>query len=118
MEASAPACRRLPKWTRAGVSRDAALASASCAKRWRRRLCCGQSLVVHLESVGIDHRDARSRGIPVVPRGDAGRSLCAPRDRLVAEASEHVLSFDWADAARQVGKVYEELARPLSLRTG
>ena len=54
----------------------------------------------------------------MVPRGDAGRSLCAPRDRLVAEASEHVLSFDWADAARQVGKVYEELARPLSLRTG
>ena len=52
------------------------------------------------------------------PRGDAGRSLCAPRDRLVAEASEHVLSFDWADAARQVGEVYEELARPLSLRTG
>ena len=25
------------------------------------------------------------------------------RDRLVAEASEHVLSFDWADVARQVG---------------
>src|SRR5439155_11895221 len=28
------------------------------------------------------------------------------RDRLVAEASEHVLSFDWADVARQVGEVY------------
>ena len=24
------------------------------------------------------------------------------RDRLVAEASEHVLTFDWADVARQV----------------
>jgi glycogen(starch) synthase len=39
------------------------------------------------------------------------------RDRLVAEASEHVLSFDWADVARQVGEVYTELVRPLSLRS-
>jgi glycogen(starch) synthase len=31
------------------------------------------------------------------------------RDRLVAEASEHVLTFDWADVARQVGGVYDEL---------
>jgi glycogen synthase len=31
------------------------------------------------------------------------------RDRLVAEASEHVLGFDWADVARQVSAVYEEL---------
>ncbi|HEX2234614.1 MAG TPA: glycosyltransferase family 4 protein, partial [Thermoleophilaceae bacterium] len=31
------------------------------------------------------------------------------RDRLVAEASEHVLTFDWADVARQVGGVYEEV---------
>ncbi|HWH45150.1 MAG TPA: glycosyltransferase family 4 protein [Thermoleophilaceae bacterium] len=31
------------------------------------------------------------------------------RDRLVAEASEHVLSFDWADVARQVAGVYVEL---------
>ena len=30
------------------------------------------------------------------------------RDRLVAEASEHVLSFDWADVARQVAAVYSE----------
>jgi glycogen(starch) synthase len=30
------------------------------------------------------------------------------RDRLVAEASEHVLSFDWADVARQVAAVYGE----------
>jgi len=36
------------------------------------------------------------------------------RDRLVAEASEHVLSFDWADVARQTADVYRELlaARP------
>jgi glycogen synthase len=40
------------------------------------------------------------------------------RDRLVAEASEHVLSFDWADVARQVGAVYGELVRPPSLRSG
>jgi glycogen synthase len=40
------------------------------------------------------------------------------RDRLVAEASEHVLSFDWADIARQVDAVYEDLPRPVSLRSG
>src|SRR5262249_56338063 len=31
------------------------------------------------------------------------------RDRLVAEASEHVLRFDWADVARQTVLVYERL---------
>jgi glycogen(starch) synthase len=31
------------------------------------------------------------------------------RERLVAEASEHVLSFDWTDVARQVTEVYGEL---------
>ena len=40
------------------------------------------------------------------------------RDRLVAEASEHVLRFDWADVARQVGAVYREVVRPPSLRSG
>jgi glycogen synthase len=30
------------------------------------------------------------------------------RDRLVAEASEHVLGFDWGDVARQVARVYAE----------
>jgi len=35
----------------------------------------------------------------------------ALRDRLVAEASEHVLSFDWADVARQTADVYAELRR-------
>lgn len=33
------------------------------------------------------------------------------RDRLVAEASEHVLHFDWADVARQTAEVYEALGR-------
>ena len=33
------------------------------------------------------------------------------RERLVAEASEHVLRFDWADVAEQTAAVYAELAR-------
>src|SRR5918998_1456392 len=33
------------------------------------------------------------------------------RERLVAEASEHVLTFDWADVARQARAVYAELTR-------
>ena len=31
------------------------------------------------------------------------------RDRLVAEASEHVLRFDWVDVARQTRGVYADL---------
>jgi glycogen(starch) synthase len=31
------------------------------------------------------------------------------RDRLVAEASEHVLTFDWADVARQTAEIYRGL---------
>jgi glycogen synthase len=34
------------------------------------------------------------------------------RDRLVAEASEHVLSFDWDDIARRTRAIYAELAPP------
>jgi glycogen(starch) synthase len=34
----------------------------------------------------------------------------ALRDRLVAEAQEHVLTFDWADVARQAAMVYEDVA--------
>ncbi len=34
----------------------------------------------------------------------------ALRDRLVAEASEHVLRFDWADVARRTRAVYAELS--------
>jgi glycogen(starch) synthase len=33
----------------------------------------------------------------------------ALRDRLVAEASEHVLRFDWGDVARQTAEVYARL---------
>ncbi len=34
----------------------------------------------------------------------------ALRDRLVAEASEHVLSFDWDDIAKRTRGIYDELA--------
>jgi glycogen(starch) synthase len=34
------------------------------------------------------------------------------RDRLVTEASEHVLSFDWDDIAQRTRGIYDELARP------
>jgi glycogen(starch) synthase len=34
----------------------------------------------------------------------------ALRERLVAEASEHVLRFDWADVARQTAAIYSELS--------
>jgi glycogen(starch) synthase len=33
----------------------------------------------------------------------------ALRDRLVAQAREHVLQFDWADVARQTAAVYDDL---------
>jgi glycogen(starch) synthase len=41
----------------------------------------------------------------------------ALRERLVAEASEHVLRFDWADVARQTAAVYEALALRTSRST-
>jgi glycogen(starch) synthase len=34
------------------------------------------------------------------------------RERLVAEASEHILRFDWADVARRTAGVYAELVAP------
>jgi len=72
----------------------------------------------------------------VVPNGDVGlrfrsrdaRSLGrmiervltdgALRDRLVAEASEHVLSFDWADVARQTAALYASLERRVPAPAG
>ncbi len=38
------------------------------------------------------------------------------RDRLVAEASEHVLRFDWSDVAQRTRGVYRELAGPTAGR--
>ncbi len=34
------------------------------------------------------------------------------RDRLVAEASEHVLRFDWDDIAKRTRGLYDGIARP------
>jgi glycogen synthase len=72
--------------------------------------------VVPNEDVGLRFRSRDPRSLASM----AERLLTDEelRDRLVAEASEHVLSFDWADVARQVGEVYTELVRPLSLRNG
>jgi glycogen synthase len=42
----------------------------------------------------------------------------ALRERLVAEASEHVLGFDWADVARQVAGVYEDVVGANAARAG
>ena len=39
------------------------------------------------------------------------------RDRLVAEASEHVLRFDWADVARQTAALYAGLERRAPVTT-
>jgi glycogen(starch) synthase len=40
----------------------------------------------------------------------------ALRDRLVAEASEHVLRFDWSDVARQTSEVYASLLQAAPVR--
>jgi glycogen(starch) synthase len=62
--------------------------------------------VVPNEEVGLRFRSRDPRSL-----GQMAERLLTDarlRDRLVAEASEHVLSFDWADVARQVARVYEE----------
>jgi glycogen(starch) synthase len=65
--------------------------------------------VVPHEEAGLRFRarDPQSLG------GMVERLLSDPglRDRLVAEASEHVLGFDWADVASQTASVYAELVR-------
>jgi glycogen(starch) synthase len=54
-------------------------------------------------------RDPRSL-VEMVERVFSDHNL---RDRLVAEASEHVLRFDWGDVARRTAQVYGGLtARP------
>jgi glycogen(starch) synthase len=40
------------------------------------------------------------------------------RERLVAEASEHVLRFDWADVAEQTAAVYADLGRRAEVGSG
>ena len=39
------------------------------------------------------------------------------RERLVAEASDHVRRFDWADVARQTARIYDELSTAAAPRT-
>jgi glycogen synthase len=64
--------------------------------------------VVPSEDVGLRFRSRDPASLGAM----AERLLTdeALRDRLVAEASEHVLGFDWADVARQVAGVYREVA--------
>ena len=66
--------------------------------------------VVPDERVGLRFRarDPRSLG-RMVERVLTDEAL---RDRLVTQASEHVLSFDWADVARQTHDAYTSLLRP------
>jgi glycogen synthase len=64
--------------------------------------------VVPNEDVGLRFRSRDPRSL-----GEMAELLLTDvelRERLVAEASEHVLSFDWADVARQVAAVYEQHA--------
>jgi glycogen(starch) synthase len=63
--------------------------------------------VVPSEDVGLRFRSRDPASLGAM----AERLLTdeALRDRLVAEASEHVLGFDWADVARQVAGVYDEV---------
>jgi glycogen synthase len=64
--------------------------------------------VVPTSDVGLRFRsrDPRSLG-RMMERVLTDEAL---RDRLVAEASEHVLRFDWADVAQQTRRVHAELA--------
>jgi glycogen(starch) synthase len=63
--------------------------------------------VVPNEDVGLRFRSRDPRSLAEMME----RMLTddALRERLVAEASEHVLRFDWADVARQTAQIYAEL---------
>ncbi len=63
--------------------------------------------VVPNENVGLrfHSRDPKSLG----QMAERLLTDAALRDRLVAEASEHVLTFDWADVARQAAGLYGEV---------
>jgi len=65
--------------------------------------------VVPNDDVGLRFRSRDPRSLAkMVERVLTDAEL---RDRLVAEASEHVLSFDWTDVARETAVVYRGLAR-------
>jgi glycogen(starch) synthase len=63
--------------------------------------------VVPNEDVGLRFRSRDPRSLATM----AERLLTdiELRDGLVAEASEHVLSFDWGDVAAQVAEVYRDV---------
>jgi glycogen(starch) synthase len=65
--------------------------------------------VVPNEEVGLrfHSRDPESLG----KMAERVLTDAALRDRLVVEASEHVLTFDWADVAEQAARVYAALVR-------
>jgi glycogen(starch) synthase len=65
--------------------------------------------VVPNEEVGLRFRSRDPRSLAaMVERVLTNHEL---RDRLVTEASEHVLLFDWTDVALQTGGVYRDLLR-------
>lgn len=70
--------------------------------------------VVPNEEVGLRFRSRDPRSLATtIERVLSDEAL---RERLIAEASEHVLRFDWADIARQTSLVYAEL-RDAALRS-
>jgi glycogen(starch) synthase len=65
------------------------------------------------EVVPHDHVGLRFRSRDAESLGQMAERLLIDarlRDRLSAEASEHVRTFDWGDVARQVAAVYREVA--------
>jgi glycogen(starch) synthase len=65
--------------------------------------------VVPNEQVGLRFRSRDPRSLATMM--ERVLSDDALRDRLVAEASEHVLRFDWVDVAQQTAAIYEDLLR-------
>lgn len=66
--------------------------------------------VVPNEEVGLRFRSRDPESLAAM----AERVLTDPelRDRLIAEASDHVLTFDWLDVARKTRALYERVAAP------
>jgi glycogen(starch) synthase len=65
--------------------------------------------VVPNEDVGLRFRSRDPRSLATMM--ERVLSDADLRERLIAEAGEHVLRFDWADIARQTAAVYAELDR-------
>jgi glycogen(starch) synthase len=67
------------------------------------------------ETVGLRFRSRDPSSLGVM--AERLLSDAALRDRLVAEAQEHVLTFDWGDVARQAAGVYREAAAAIGADT-